>query len=86
MKDALGQEIIEGYAAQVDAGRGASSVQKVYVIGTKGKSVRVLGCPWRPYTLHTLVEDYKAGIEELPEYIKVPTRIIMLEGHQWETS
>jgi hypothetical protein len=79
MKDALGQEITEGYAALVNPGRGSISATKVYVIGTKGKaSVELLGGSWRHVPLEELIAGHKQGNPDVPKSTKIATRIIML--------
>jgi len=78
MKDALGVDIREGWAAQVDAGRGASSIKKVYVVGTKGASVVIIGKRWGGGHTQDMIEAWQAGNKEVPTYPKTPTRIIML--------
>lgn len=78
LRDAIGQPIVEGYAAQVDDSRGAVRSRMVYVLGTKGNRVVVLGSEWGVVNLQDLVKAYKEGNPDIPTYTKVTTRIIML--------
>jgi hypothetical protein len=83
MKDALGQEITEGYAALVNPGRGSINARKVYVLGTKGQaSVECLGKRWGNEPLEEMIEGYKQGNPDVPKFTKVATRIIMLGDNQ----
>jgi hypothetical protein len=79
VKDALGQEITEGYAALVEPGRGSISARKVYVIGTKGSAtVEFLGRRWNNDPIEELIEGYQQGNPDVPKSTKIATRIIML--------
>lgn len=81
MKDAIGQQIREGWAALVEPGRGSVRAERVYVIGTKGNTkVRYLGNYW-PGTTPQALNEYLADPEGYPEektILKINTRIIML--------
>jgi hypothetical protein len=82
MKDALGQEITEGYAALVNPGRGSISASKVYVIGTTGKSsVEFLFTRYGDQ-MEELIEAHKNGNPHVPKGTKISTRIIMLGDNQ----
>lgn len=85
MKDAIGQEITEGWAIQCDARRGSSRINKVYVVGTVGKSVEVLGeYTWATPNINTTLDMLEArrNGDEVPTYKKVPSRIVMLREQE----
>lgn len=87
MKDAIGQQIKEGWAAVVEPSRGSIRAKRVYIIGTSGHNrVRFIGCVWGEGTTASGYNEYKDNPEAFPIHkttLKINTRIIML-GEQNE--
>jgi hypothetical protein len=85
LKDAIGNPICRGWALQVDANRGSTTVTQVFVLGLNrtGKQALVLGHPWY-FQLDVpldqtedAVRAFDEGDESVPTYCKTPTRIVM---------